>query len=791
MKYNLDDLHWQEFEVLSFKVLQIIIAPDVQFIEGGSDKGRDIIYSGKSTFNESYSGQWIFQVKHKSKINSDAELASTLVQDLKLELRKIFVTNALKYENYILVTNKTISGALFDKLQQTFLEFIGTNKIDCKNFSLISYRHIESCIEKNESLKWSYPNVINHPDFLLLIKDAINYNLENRKRGWLNGINKQRETFVNTRFFEKAYEKLSLFPAIILSGPPKSGKTFNAEMLALNYSVFKNFQPILIDDPQEIENAFEIDRRQIFICDDAFGKYGLSYKAEEWFLKLDRIFNLADENHLFIFTSREYIFRAFTNFGNENARSFLEKILVESHNYLTHEKLAILKRYTSNSKLLDYDKETILNNEYSLIDHKNFSPETIRAFFANIDEAHNNHQLKELRAHLDKPDSYLSTVFFKLQNVKQAALLSVLCAIKNDVKSIYRTFELICDDLGITTMMDPVIEFDELDDSILRIQKADRIEGINFYHPSMQEFLTRQLISNDTGKLRQIVLQNLNNDLLSLSLMKSAGKSVMPYSTEDKIRLQNRDIIKIETGLIRLFNKEDISIYQVASVFKWFKSEYHTIDLKLSDLLFFKSAKELVNKLTSLVAAENFYLLHQNESSAAWSYLFFMLKNTLFIYGIDSSIYNFSYIEKMVKNKIEDQAYWMLVFRLLNFTSDEFIKTTVGRTWLNNFYKQLRKDTYDLGYEIFGSDFPLFESYNNSIQKKEQVAKIKEKPNKSWYPRFLFVKERIDILKEVKGSRIGNTILEKLSKEYDELMKQSEFAKNRHGFNLRQGWWND
>ena len=68
MKYNLDDLHWQEFEVLSFKILQILIAQDVQFIEGGSDKGRDIVYVGNSSFNESYSGQWVFQVKHKSKM---------------------------------------------------------------------------------------------------------------------------------------------------------------------------------------------------------------------------------------------------------------------------------------------------------------------------------------------------------------------------------------------------------------------------------------------------------------------------------------------------------------------------------------------------------------------------------------------------------------------------------------------------------------------------------------------------------------------------------------------------
>jgi hypothetical protein len=790
MKYNFDDLHWQEFEILSFKTLQILIAKDIQFLEGGSDKGRDLVYDGSSNFNESYSGKWVFQVKHKSKAYIDNELATTLDQDLKTELKKVFVTNRLKYDNYILVTNKTISASLFDQLHNTYSDFITKNKIDCHNFNIISYRHIESCFDNNESLKWSYPNVINHSDFLLLLKDAINYNLENRKRGWLNGLNKQREKFVYTQFYEKANEKLANFPAIILSGPPKSGKTFNAEMLALNYSIFKNFQPVLIDSPEEIEEAFELDRQQIFICDDAFGKFGLTYKAEEWFLKLDRIFNLADESHLFIFTSREYIFRAFINFGNESAKSFLEKIIVESHNYLSYEKLAILKRYTVNSTLSYYDKVSIIEDEIALTNHKNFSPETIRAFFSNINEVKRNEQLKELRAHLDKPDSYLSTVFFKLPDIKKAVLLSVLCTVKNSERSIYKSFDNICEDLDITEIFNSVIEFDELDDSILRIQKTDVIEEINFYHPSMQEFLTRQLISNESGKLRQVVLQNLNNDLLSISVMKSMGSSVLTVSTDDKIRLQKSDIDRIQIGLDRLINNEEISIYQVASLFKWFKSEIHSIELKLSDTLFFKNAKEIVSKLTSDIASEGFYLLHRTESSSAWSYLLFVLKNTLTLYGLDNNP-NFSYIEKILKEKEKDELYWMLVFRVLNITNDQFLMNTVGKDWLNTFYTQLKKDIYDLGHEIFGNEFPLFENYHDSIKKGIKVDKIKEKPNKSWYPRFLIVKEKFDILKEVRGSRIGNTILERLSKEYEELMKQREFAKNRHGFNLKQGWWRE
>ena len=370
MKYNLDDLHWQEFEVLSYKIVQILVSSDVQFIEGGSDNGRDFVHQGSSlSFKKDWSGKWVFQAKHKSKSKNSS---NSLVSDLKGELEKVFIKNELIYDNYVLVTNKTVDGKLFDQLHNTFQEIRSTNEIKCENFSIISYRQIESCIDTNNQLKWAYPNIISHPDFGVLLREAKNYNIETRKRAWLNNIVKQREKFVYTDFFKLADEKLKIYPTIILSGPPKSGKTFNAEILALNFSVFKDYQPILIDNAEEIENAYEYGRQQIFVCDDAFGKHSLSYRAEDWFQKLDRIFSLADETHLFIFTSREYIFRAFINFGNEKAREFLEKIIVESHNYSSQEKLSILHRYTQLTNIYKYDKSLIISYENKITTHRNF-----------------------------------------------------------------------------------------------------------------------------------------------------------------------------------------------------------------------------------------------------------------------------------------------------------------------------------------------------------------------------------------------------------------------------------
>jgi hypothetical protein len=72
MKYNLAEFHWQQFEVLSLKCLVEVISTNVKSIDGGSDKGREIIYTGSSSqFRSDLSGTWIFQFFYLLKNYSD------------------------------------------------------------------------------------------------------------------------------------------------------------------------------------------------------------------------------------------------------------------------------------------------------------------------------------------------------------------------------------------------------------------------------------------------------------------------------------------------------------------------------------------------------------------------------------------------------------------------------------------------------------------------------------------------------------------------------------------------
>src|SRR5690606_7295073 len=107
------------------KSIQADMCVALNFIDGGNDKGRDFVFSGINAFF-GYGDQelsYIFQAKHKS----TSQGFKHLQEDLQNELEKVFLTNKLQYDVYCLITNITISGSEYDKLQSIFKKFIVSN----------------------------------------------------------------------------------------------------------------------------------------------------------------------------------------------------------------------------------------------------------------------------------------------------------------------------------------------------------------------------------------------------------------------------------------------------------------------------------------------------------------------------------------------------------------------------------------------------------------------------------------------------------------------------------------
>ena len=771
-KYDLVNLEWQQFELLAYNCLRFDIGTSLVFIEGGSDKGRDFLYSGKTGFwgNDNIEYQCIFQAKHKSKTDS----VNALKKDLQSELNKVFIENKLSYSLYCLVTNITISGSQYDELTDIFNKFISDNNLSSGiRFEIYSYRNIEACIDEHESIKWNYPIILKTVDFKYLIENIFKSSKQTISSAWLSVFTKNRSNFIYTNIFEKAYQTLEAKSILILSGPSKSGKTFNAEMLLLKYFGEKAYIPYKIDKIEDFDNFYDEKENQIFLFDDAFGKYNVDlYRADSFNRKMEYIYELVDEKHKCVFTSREYIYKAFINYSDNIKDNYITKITVEVQLLTKEEKESILFRYYRKvNPIYKVIKEDVLKK---ILNHKNFSPETIRAYFAN----NTNSGISNIFEHLDSPDDYLKKDFDNLSDEKKITLLSTLLSLNGTVQSIAYSYNTICDDLRKPILKSINDMLNELDGSML---KRDGNE-YDFYHPSMFEFFVR-FISRDTSVYRKLLLCNVNSRLLNTI-------GLLPNQQKDIIEINDTDLVFLYTGFERMIKNPGLSMIELNTLIIWISN---------SDMFFLRlKSQEKHNELKSIIKSLLLSIepvRFEKEDILSVSAFF---HNTHLIYHdlkIDNTI-----IENILRIRKEEDEYWLLVFRIIPFMPNELAIEAVTRDWFLKFYNGLRTDIDALGRELYGSAYPDFEElipYQKLIKEKRfKEAELLKKKNKTdflqktksnWFPRYLKVKEKMKVLKS--SQPLGYKLYEKLISSFSLLTGLEDHESNRYIFNKEKGWW--
>lgn len=770
-KYDLVNLEWQQFELLAYNCLRFDIGSSIVFIEGGNDKGRDFLYNGKISLwgNEDIEYKCIFQAKHKSNINS----FSSLKRNLERELNKVFIENKLDYNLYCLVTNITISGSQYDELSDLFNNFISNNHLSGIRFEIYSYRNIEACIDVHDSIKWNYPVILKATDFKHLIESVLKSYKRTISSGWLSVFTRNRSNFVYTHIFKKAYLTLEEKSILILSGPSKSGKTFNAEMLLLKYFGEKSYVPYKIERIEDFDNYYDEKEDQIFLFDDAFGKYNVDlYRADSFNRKMEYIYELVDEKHKCIFTSREYIYKAFINYSDNIKDNYITKITVEVQLLTKEEKESILYRYYRNANR----SYTIIREDVKkkIINHKNFSPETIRSYFTNT----SNSGIGNIFEHLDSPDDYLKKDFDNLSDEKKITLLSTLLSLNGTVQSIAYSYNTICDDLRKPILMSFNDMLNELDRSML---KWDGNE-YDFYHPSMFEFFIR-FISRDNSLYRKLLLCNVNSRLLN-------AIGFFPNQRKDTIEINDTDLISLYIGFERMIKNPGLTMIELNTLLTWI-SNSDIFLLKLKSEEKYNELKVTIKALLSTIELTRF----EKEDIRSLSAFFHNIHLIYHDLKIDGSI-----LENLLTIRKEEDDYWLLVFRIIPFMSNELAIKIVTRNWFLKFYNTLKLEINTLGRELYGEAYPDFEElipYQKLMEekrfdeakllKKKNKADFLQKTNRNWFPKYLNVKEKMKVLKS--SQPLGYKLYEKLVSSFSLLTSLEDHESNRYIFIKEKGWW--
>jgi hypothetical protein len=570
-KYRLNILGWYNFERLVQTLLKAAIGVGVTSFGGSKDKGRDATFKGSANYpnkNTRWSGYWVFQVKYmdyEELPSKDAQ--SRLRSELCEEMKKIIKKNRKKPDNYILITNISVSSENRDKLDDIAL---GCGFIE--NYATIDGEDISQFLDIFPEIRRTFPQLLGLADLKLLI----NLDIYNRSRMFFNDWTLRMEKFVQTDAYFESFTKLNTHNFVVIDGPPEVGKSMIAAACAFVLSS-EGYTVYDIRIPEDLLKIFDSSERQLFIADDAVGS--ISYDpglTNNWSREFSKIFGSLDKDHKLIWTARSYILTEAVHESRigENIKEFpgIHEILVEVSDLTILQKAEILYNHAKFGNLNESAKKIIKENAERIVTHKNFTPEKIRQlindFIPPFYESNNDEGLlewKKIDGFLNNPSEHWKKAYSKL-NLSEKILLSSMLDFDRfpNIDSVKKSYDRRRLNAGEETL--PFEEsFERVDHSFLKTEKM-QISGIiiDFQHPIIRDLLITNLQNDDQALLKHIELASPN---AIAEIIRGFSKGyVESENIKHLISLKNKDHIEKLLQRIEKFSDSILSVSEWYSI---------------------------------------------------------------------------------------------------------------------------------------------------------------------------------------------------------------------------------
>ena len=325
--------------------------------------------------------------------------------------------------------------------------------------------------------------------------------------------------FMPTRAYRRALGVLDRHRFAVVSGPPEMGKTAIARTIALA-QLTDGWEAHECIRPQEIWRAFDPNRPQVFIADDAFGS--TEYRAdagERWASDMERILGTLDDRHWLIWTSRPAplkagLHRIRLERGAERFPSPGE-VLVDASALDVAEKTLILFRHAKAAQLSQERRLWVEQAGAEIVDEPHFTPERIRRVIArlkNLTEPEMEiHGL--MRRQLADPTEAMATSFQTLEADHKDLLIAMLDTPPGPVPERELVDALRRHHDG--ALRKPPRELlDRLSDHFLRTARM----GIQWVHPSWRDLVIEHLANDRTARLHFLSRCKIHGAALALSV---------------------------------------------------------------------------------------------------------------------------------------------------------------------------------------------------------------------------------------------------------------------------------
>lgn len=348
------------------------------------------------------------------------------------------------------------------------------------------------------------------------------------------------QVFVPVAAYERALAALERHRFAVLTGPPEMGKTAIARMIGLALAT-DGWQIHECIRPEAVYAAWDAERPQLFIADDAFGSTEYHPDAaEHWARAMERVLRSLDARHWLVWTSRPAPLRAGLErvHRERGAERFPQpgEVLVDATALDRAEKALILYRHakaagasgTAAARLLRTHGET-------LVEDPHFTPERIRRFAARrlfaLDASPGAHGAVAdlLREELRDPTTAMAASFDALDARYRSLLVAMLDCPPGAVAE--RTLAASARrhaDGGLPRA--PGDLMDRLADHFLRIADA----RVSWVHPSWRDLVIERVAADAQMRRSFLDRAGLDGVLLAISVGGGrAGERAFPLLTED------------------------------------------------------------------------------------------------------------------------------------------------------------------------------------------------------------------------------------------------------------------
>jgi hypothetical protein len=426
---RLDDLGWYQFEWLVQSLLKAELGLGIESWGGRGDFGRDAYFSGYLEFPAKgikSPGPFVFQVKFIENANAAGAKPAPALQDaVSKEIERIHIRRKgdapEPIAHYSLWTNAVVSNSCLKWIAAAIKKAVPGAQVSvgCGN-------DISHLLDRHPELRRSFPQILSLRDLTELIQQAAGKELLERSRSAIELSRDLVRVFVPTSAYIKAWQTPREHHFAVLEGPPETGKTAIARMIAFT-QLSLGWDAITCDAPADFFQGFRPDLRQVFVADDAFGRteYDPS-RGSKWETNIDRVYHRLDPTHWLIWTSRKHILeraRRSVDFQGELSRfPNPGAVLVQASGLSLEEKSLMLYRHARSANIAREAKDMVRQFAVPIVKSNQFTPERIRAAV--------NDQLPEIAKGLDAGDS----------TSRRSALDSILEAIGNPTDRMRTSF---------------------------------------------------------------------------------------------------------------------------------------------------------------------------------------------------------------------------------------------------------------------------------------------------------------------------------------------------------------